>query len=151
MTTVIEYEVDGTAVENAYRWLTPEVDGALGFPELRGDDLVYPGVEGEQPLPRVLGVAYEEFVLRVSGLNADGTTPADEVARFHTNLRATRQFFYNASSTISLLKRVHYSTGAVEYGPSDARCVGFTPRMEGPSTAAVLIRIKVYDGWGGDL
>lgn len=151
MSAPLEYEVDGTDLENAYRWITSDASGALGLPTVRGDDLVYPGVAGETPMPRVLGVSYDEFVIRVTGLNTDGTTPADEIPQFYENLRTTRQLLHTTATTLSVLKRVFYASGSVEYGPSDARCVGFTPRLEGPACAAVLIRLKVYDGWGGVL
>lgn len=151
MSTVIEYEINATAVENPCRWLTSEIDGAVGLPEQRGEDIVYPGVTGETGLPRVRGVAYDEFAVRVSGLNTDGTPAADPVAQHHQNMRDLRELLYDDSTLLSVEKTVHYPSAPVTYGPSDARCVGFTPRIEAPDSAVVLIRLKVYDGWGGVL
>lgn len=151
MTAPIEYDVNTTPIENACRWLTSEADGALGLPEQRGDDVVYPGVTGEEPLPRVRGVSYDEFVLRVSGLNTDGSQASDPIGQYHQNMRDLRTLLYDVDDVLSVEKRVFYPTGTVTYGPSDARCVGFTPRMESTDLGVVLIRLKVYDGWGGVL
>lgn len=149
--TTVEYDVGATPVGDLRRWLAAPADGLIGLPEMRGEDLTYPGVAGETPLDRVLGVVYEEFTLRVSGLNTDGTTPADTVARFHQNMRDTRQLFWDLDAPLSLTKRIAYPGGTVTYGPADARCVGFTPREESADMAVVLIRLKVYNGWGGVL
>ena len=152
MTAPLEYDIGATPVENAFRWLTSDADGAFNLPPVRGSDLVIPGLAGEVPQDRIVDVAYDEFAVRVVGLTAGGVSPADPVAQFHLNMQATRTlFFTTGAATLSVTKRIFYPAGPTTYGPAVARCVGFTPRLESVDSASILIRLKVYNGWAGAL
>ena len=153
MTAPLEYDIGATPVENLVRWITSDAEGSFTLPTTRGDDLVIPGLAGEVDQPRVLGPSFDEFTVRVSGLNTDGTPAADSCAQFHRNMRDLRQLLFTTTAALSVTKRIFYPapTGTVTYGPTTARCVGFTPRFESNDFAVVLIRLKIHNGWAGVL
>lgn len=145
---MLSYLIGATALANPTRWITDAGTALAALPE-RGEDVLYPGVVGETPLDWVRDVAYDEFEMRVSGLiHADGSAPTNEPAAFLTNLTAL-QSLLRPGGTISVTKTLDLESGPVVYGPSECRCVSdLSPRMEAPWTGLVLVRLKVYDGWG---
>lgn len=151
MTAPLEYDIGAIPVENLVRWITADADGAFTLPTTRGDDLVIPGLAGEVDQPRVLGPSFDEFAVRVSGLQSDGTVAADPCAQFHQNMRDLRTLLFTTSTALSVTKRVFYSGGTVTYGPTTGRCVGFAPRLESVDLAVVLVRLKIHNGWAGVL
>lgn len=147
---MISYEVDGVALVNPSRWITPDAGGAFSAPTWRGGDLRIPGVVGETPLPRIRGVDFDEFVMRVSGLvNSLGSTASDPTAQFVSNLRALQSVLVPADGgTIEVTKTVTTASVDEVYGPATCRCVSdLSPKMEAPWTGLVLVRLKVYGGW----
>lgn len=145
---MLAYSVEGTALANATRFIV-SADDAFGVRPERGEDLLIPGAEGEEPLPRVKDVAFDEFVMRVNGVTTAGVWPSDESAQFLTNLLALQALLRPSSGdTITVTKTLTTAAGAVVLGPSECRCVSdLAPRMEAPWTGLVLVRLKVYDGW----
>lgn len=148
---MIAYSIDGTPLANPTRWLREEgVDDALAASLWRGDDLLIPGLGGEIPLPRVRAVAYDEFVLSITGdVTSAGATASDRCAQLLTNIRAVQALLVPSDGgTIEVTKTLTTAAGDVVLGPTDARCVSdLAPRFESPTFARLLVRLKVYSGW----
>lgn len=148
---MIAYSIDGTALENPTRWLREEgAGGALTAPLWRGDDLLLPGLAGEVPLPRVRAVAYDEFVVSITGdFTSGGAAASDRCAQLLTNIRAVQALLVPSDgSTIEVTKTLTTAAGDVVLGPTEARCVSdLAPRFESPTFARLLVRLKVYSGW----
>lgn len=148
---MIAYSIGGNDLADPTRWIREQgVDEALAAPRWRGEDLLIPGAAGEIPLPRVRDVDYDEFVLNVTGdVNSVGAPAADPCAQLATNLLLLRSLLIPADGdVISVTKTLTVTGGVVTYGPADCRCVSsLAPRLESPSFARVLVRLKVYAGW----
>lgn len=151
---MIAYSIDGTALENPTRWLREDgVDAALAAPAWRGDDLLIPGMVGELPLPRVRAVAYDEFVLSITGdVTSAGAVASDPCAQLLTNIRAAQALLVPSDGgTITVTKTLTTAAGDVVLGPAVARCVSdLAPRFESPTFARFLVRLKVFRGWAAN-
>lgn len=146
---MLAYTIGATALANPTRWIS-DPGTALSVPPEGGEDLSLPGVAGEVPRPRVLGVAFDEFEVRITGLvQPDGTPATNDTEQFLTNLRALQSLLRpSVGATLSVTKTLSTASGPVVLGPTDARCISdLTPRMEVPWTGTVLVRLKVYGGW----
>lgn len=148
---MISYSIDGTALENPTRWIREEgVGAAMTAPTWRGSDIVIPGVAGSVALDYVRDVDYDEFVVSITGdFTSGGLAAADPCAQLHTNIRALQTLLVPSDGgTISVTKTLTLASGASVLGPKDCRCVSsLEPRIESPTFARVLVRLKVYDGW----
>lgn len=147
---MIAYSIDGTALANSCRWIREQgVDDALAAPAWRGEDLEYPGLAGQVPVDRVRDVDYDQFVVSITGdVDGAGTPAGDPCAQLLTNIRALQALLIPDGGTIAVTKTLTTAAGAVVLGPKDCRCISdLAPRLESPTFARVLVRLKVYDGW----
>lgn len=148
---MLAYSIDGTDLANPTRWLAEQnIDQALAGSRWRGEDLLIPGLPGEIPLERVRDVDYDEFVVSVTGdVTSGGLAASDPCAQLHTNLRALQSLLLPSDGgIIAVTRTLTLASGTTVQGPKDARCVSdLAPRLESPSFARVLVRLKVYAGW----
>lgn len=148
---MIAYEIDGTDLENPTRWIREDGAGAaIAAARWRGEDLLIPGAPGTLPLDRVRDDDIDEFVVSITGDVTSGGLPAsDPCGQLHTNIRALQSLLIPSDGgTISVTKTLTLATTTSEVGPKDCRCISdLEPRIESPTFARVLVRLRVYGGW----
>lgn len=152
MNTTDEYwEIDGVSL-NVPGWNLSTLGGRFNVPPLRGEDLTYAYVPGDQPGNYVPGARDLTFRMWLIGATpATGALNVDQRRAWNDNWKFLTRLFWSPKRMLTITRRLLLTdpgtgTGVIQTTTAQGRYVqGLEPDMTGRTRATFTVDVKLCD------